>query len=203
MKIKMKDLLFQIEGIKTVVHVGANEGQEVPDYLARGIKRIHLIEPIPEIYDRLVEKFRGQSEVCISPYLCLDIFGDTEFFTTTNNGLSSSIYSKHDPYMHAIEFNKESIFVKTVPLDSLTDVYEKIDLLVIDAQGSEDRVLMGAKETLKKTLLVFTEVSKKPLYEGACTMDAVEQILSENNFIKMGEFLNDRGTGDALYCQKA
>jgi FkbM family methyltransferase len=201
-KVKIDRIIANVGQIETIVHVGANEGQEVPVYLAAGVKKIHLIEPIPEISDRLFEKFKYTPQVCISPYLCLDTFGDTEFFTTTNNGLSSSIYSKHDPYMHNIAFNQESIFVKTVTLDSLTDVYEKVDLLVIDAQGSEDRVLLGATETLKKTSRIFTEVSTTPLYEGACVLEQIDTILYKNGFIRTNTYLNERGTGDALYCPK-
>jgi FkbM family methyltransferase len=201
-KIRMDELLRFIPKVKNLVHVGANEGQEVPIYLAAGIAHIHLVEPIPEIYDKLIKKFRNHAEITISQCLCLDTFGKTEFFTTTKNGLSSSIYSKHDPKMHKIEYNPGSIFVNTVTLDSLTEMYDTIDLLVIDAQGSEDKVLRGAKETLKKTERVFTEVSETPLYENACVLNDIDDIMSNSGFVRVGLYLNERGTGDALYWKE-
>ena len=39
----MDELLRFIPKVKTLVHVGANEGQEVPIYLAAGIAHIHLV----------------------------------------------------------------------------------------------------------------------------------------------------------------
>ena len=46
-------------------------------------------------------------------------------------------------------------------------------LLKIDVQGFEGHVVAGATETLERTRYCITEVSFKPLYEGAPLFDEI------------------------------
>jgi FkbM family methyltransferase len=52
-----------------------------------------------------------------------------------------------------------SLGVRTVTLDSLTEGYERVDLIKVDVEGAELPMLRGARETLGKTSKLVIEVS--------------------------------------------
>jgi len=51
-----------------------------------------------------------------------------------------------------------SFLVRTTTLDALLGGYDKIDLIKIDAEGAEVKVLKGGKQTLRKTLKLVLEL---------------------------------------------
>jgi len=57
-----------------------------------------------------------------------------------------------------------------------------VDLLKLDVQGAEHMVLHGGQNTLSKTNMVWTEVSFKRLYEGACLHMEVYDLLARSGF---------------------
>ncbi len=75
-------------------------------------------------------------------------------------------------------FNQE-VKVDTVRLDSFTIQHSigQIDLLKIDVQGAESRVLIGGGETLRNTRAIVMEISFFDYYERQTTFMDVEQIL--------------------------
>jgi FkbM family methyltransferase len=66
------------------------------------------------------------------------------------------------------------LHTKAVPLDDVSKKIPAIKLLKIDVEGSEYQVLIGAKETLKKTKNVVMEVSENS--------DVIQRILKEATF---------------------
>lgn len=188
--------------LKSVVHVGASYGQEVRDYFKHGIESCFLIEPIPEVFNFLEETYKSDSRIKLARNACVDKPEKLDFYIAANEGMSSSIYPEINENIHSVGYCGK-IEVDGLPLDDILKSHaEEIDLLVVDAQGSEVKVFTGAKETLKRTKYIFTEVSRIPLYTGACVMSDVTSILKESGFSLLKEFLNDRGTGDALYWKE-
>jgi len=68
----------------------------------------------------------------------------------------------------------KSLTVDAVPLDDVSEKIPAIKLLKIDVEGSEYRVIMGARETLAKTEHVIMEVSENS--------DIIQQILKDATF---------------------
>ena len=201
MKIKIEQIVDMLKP-RTVVHVGASTGSEVKHYLDSGVDRLHLIEPLPDICEQLVNTWGHDSRIQFLQCACLDKDCEVEFHVAANQGMSSSIHGKPNLDMHNCEF-VDKITVPASPLDDLGDISDTdIDLLVVDAQGSENLVFAGATKTLANTKYVFTEASRTPLYEGACTFEDIRTILS-NRFELVETYFNDRGTGDALFKWKA
>ncbi|MBS1527522.1 MAG: FkbM family methyltransferase, partial [Bacteroidetes bacterium] len=56
------------------------------------------------------------------------------------------------------------------------------DLIKIDVQGAEHLVLSSAANTLKRTRLVYTEFSYRPMYEGSSTFFDIYNMLNAHNF---------------------
>lgn len=80
-------------------------------------------------------------------------------------------------------FNEE-VKVASTRLDSFTKQHSigRIDLLKIDVQGAECRVLTGARESLKNTRVVVIEICFFDYYEHQTTFMDVENILSPLGF---------------------
>jgi hypothetical protein len=64
-----------------------------------------------------------------------------------------------------------TLTVQTRTLDdiALEARISEIDLLKIDVQGAEGKVLVGASQMLNRTRFIWVEVSFKPLYENSPT----------------------------------
>lgn len=61
---------------------------------------------------------------------------------------------------------ERQIRVRTTTIDALRPSYQRPDVLSLDVQGAELRVMRGAAETLRETLCVVSEVEFSPIYEG-------------------------------------
>ena len=60
------------------------------------------------------------------------------------------------------------------------------DLVKIDVQGFEDRVLRGGKETIRKASYCLMEMSFRPLYEGSPVFDDIYRQMREMGFRLIG-----------------
>ncbi len=75
-----------------------------------------------------------------------------------------------------------------VPVRTLDDVLDEagwigaIDLLKIDTQGAELRVLKGGMRGLERVRLIWIEVSFRPLYEGSAVLSDVYAFLRSQGF---------------------
>jgi hypothetical protein len=69
-------------------------------------------------------------------------------------------------------------------LDDLVSTvrFPRIDLLKLDVQGAEHLVLAGAPETLRRTRLIWTEVSFVRLYDGSCLFHELHGQLRKSGF---------------------
>jgi len=205
-KITIQDVLVKLivtnRPHKRVVHVGASTGQEVIHYLNAGFDDITLIEPIPEIVDTLNAQFGDNDRIKIIQALVLDSIRDVDFHLANNQGMSSSIYEEINNDMHNIHYIGK-MTLKSTTLDLLLEWdHRDIDLLVVDTQGAEAEVFAGGQRALERTKAILTEASLTPLYEGACVFDDLLSVIPKT-FELEGLYLNDRGTGDALFLCRA
>jgi hypothetical protein len=72
-----------------------------------------------------------------------------------------------------------------VPLDILAKQQKlpRPDLVKIDVQGFEGRVLAGGEETLRQAKRMVVEVSLHPLYDGQSLMPEILHLLSNWGFV--------------------
>ena len=118
-------------------------------------------------------------------------------YITKNKGSSSLLKPEQDANTFwendPLSIETESK-VETVTIDQYCqkNSIEEIDLLKIDVQGNEIKVLKGAERMLAKNKikLIFTEISVAPNYEGQSDIDELIRLLKINkykifNFFKM------------------
>ena len=150
--------------IDSLVHVGANVGQEAAAYETAGYEGYHL-EAMPREFIQLEDHcagFPGQTAI----NACCDARpGVAVEFNVTSNSQSSSLLELG---RHAIAYPNvelvEKIELRTTSLDQL--VAEKRipadpSFLVLDVQGAEARVLEGGTSLLQSSKLwgIISEVS--------------------------------------------
>lgn len=173
--------------VNGVIHVGANVGQERHTYQRHGLN-VLWIEPIPRVFNVLVENIRAYKTQRAINALIADSDGITQtFHIASNDGVSSSLFqlAKHSDIWPEVLF-EESICLTSTTLDSLLE-REKIDFasyegLVIDTQGAELLVLKGANQTLRSMKYVQIEAADFEAYEGACELIDIQIFMRKLGF---------------------
>ena len=189
--------------IKTVVHVGANIGEELEFYDSLGVNKIYFFEPREEAIAELVEnckKFKNRIDIAIFP---IGLGSQKEEKTIFNGGQSSSFLS---PKVHLevhpqIHFNVgKTLSVRrgdTILPDGLC-----IDMLNIDVQGYELEVLKGLGNLLINTKLIYTEINVDELYESCPTLEYIDAYLFSFKFKRVEGLVTDLKWGDAIYIKQ-
>lgn len=184
-------------GIRTVIDIGANEGQ-FARYITGVLlcSRVYSFEPLSGAYSKLKSWAEGVAGPQIATFNLalgrepgwveihehLDLSPHSSLLATTE--LSHAIYpqTRHQ--------RDERIRMET--LDGFFDKeivnLEREILLKLDIQGYEDRVLRGAPALLRKTLACLLEVNFDPLYEGQASFHDIYQILFDAGFRYAGCF---------------
>jgi len=188
-----------------VIHVGAWEGVDVPDYLELKIPRITLIEALPEKAKLLRTKYATYENVEILEYAASDTSGEFVTFYPLNYGSSSLLKPNLDSLREIFaDFTEmEAIKVQTLKLDDVTTRSVDQIMLIIDVQGAELQVLNGAVSALGKTLLIKVEVSTVAYYVGQSYQAQIEQFLKSHDFVKISQRISKTmGQGDAIFVRK-
>jgi len=194
---------------KGLIHVGANTAQEMEQYINLGNFPVVYIDPIDEMIQRISEKInrlKVNGHITLKA-CCSDHTGETiSFNIASNNGESSSMLAlgSHKSLHPEINYT-ESIETTTTTLDDLLN--ENIpglqaNILIIDTQGADLKVLIGAEETLKHIDAIYIEVSDFPIYENGATFDQIYQFLKERDFFCHAVSIKHIGYGDAFFVHK-
>ena len=173
--------------ISGVIHVGANDGEEASLYQKRDLSVI-WIEAIPSMLDLLksnIAQFPKQRAITA---LVTDKEDQTYQFNIANNlGKSSSIYDfkDHKNIWPDVGY-QESITLSSTTLTRLI-AQESIDMshyqaLVMDTQGSELLILMGAIPLIPFLQYIKVEVADFEIYEGCCQLKDINEFMHQHGF---------------------
>ena len=169
-----------------VVDVGAHDG-DITFGLACycGLEAAVLVEPLPHKAAKLREKFRPPHYHVFECALAAAP-GEAELRVNEMEATSSLFSIRRDmPELNALPLGQERVVrVAQRTLDSVIAEANlpRIDVLKIDVQGAEHLVLSGAAETLRRTRIIWTECSFKPLYEGSSTFTDIYTTLDAAGF---------------------
>lgn len=199
------DHVLRIHGLnpKTVLHVGAHIGQELSMYKNFGIESGVFIEADPSIYQRLEDSLKNEENWNSVEALVSDVDDvDVDFWISSNDKMSSSLLK---PGLHLTEhpdvtFDKDPIKIKTKTLDSLN--LGKFDLVVMDVQGAELKVLHGGVETFKDADALWLEVALGGLYQNDCTINELVEFLSKFDFYPVYVVIGSTLWGDAFFVKR-
>lgn len=172
-----------------IVDIGANRG-DFFDEFCRIFDKAQisgiLVEPIPECFSILREKFSTRPNVKIYNNAVSDDNCTVKFYINEFDETSSllKINSEMQELSSVNTELKSVLEIDALKLDEiLKDVSQIIDLIKIDVQGVEHKVLFGGTNSCKKTRYIWTEVSFKALYEDSSTFQEVYDKLLSLGFI--------------------
>jgi FkbM family methyltransferase len=197
-----------------VLQVGASYGQEMREFLAHGIRAGVFVEPLPQPYAHLVSVCGQIPNFLPVQALCADAVGQVHsFHVASNGGMSSSLLQ---PVNH-LRVNAQVSFPDTVQLQSTTvnellaglrrsgqgAVVDTLDLLYMDTQGAEFKVLLGAVPVLAQFKYLYFEVMRNDMYEGQTPFLAYAHLLEALGFtLNNVYFCHPEQTGNALFVRK-
>lgn len=167
----------------TVIDVGANLGDWTAMFARRmtGPGQAFLFEPNPEAVARLRAMPVVNSEVQIEVLQKAvgDVAGNAQFFMEEDAGETSSLVQRHaQPRARAIQ-------VPVVRLDAemAAQGVTRVDMLKIDAEGYDLRVLMGAKGLLEAGRVGVVQFEyNAPWAAAGSTLSAAFQLLQGAGF---------------------
>ena len=194
-----------------VLQVGAHIGQEITAFQAYGVDWALMVEPQDEAFRKLSKRAARREHFIAVQALCSNEDGvECDFYVASNDGASSSLMR---PTRHLQEYPKitfpDRVKMTSTTLDSLVmreaDRRPELDpacfdTLLIDVQGAELKVLMGATRLLAGIRQVFTEVSYD-LYENGATLDQLQGFLGAFGFQLYYLRMNPQGWGDGLFVR--
>jgi FkbM family methyltransferase len=197
--------IFEVP-VSGLIHVGANRADEYPTYHRQTHGPLLYIEALPELAERARRQLDPKRPHYLREALVSDVAGEkVAFHVASNDGGSSSMF---EPGRHAEVFPWIT-FDSTLELvtERLDDIVAErpeapaYNVLVLDVQGAELKVLKGAPKLLENVDAVFTEVSSEPLYDGGCTFLEVTNLLAKAGFVFRTAEMNADSWGDAFYSR--
>lgn len=200
---------------QTIVEVGAADGRDAEYYAELFPQaRILAVEPVPESYAKLASRMsRVDRLTAVNAALTTQV-GKAEFHVARLADASSLLPAKptgsnYDEYTTS----RHTIEVETTTLDALCRQHgiTEIDLLKMDVQGAEMRILSAACDLLERSAIgaIYTEVQFTQFYHDAARFHDVAHFLSRHDFRlhNLYNLIHDhRGQllwGDAIFLHNA
>lgn len=163
------------------IDVGCHKGEVMDEMLRYSPKGYHVgFEPIPEYFEYLTNKYAGNEHVQIKQIALSNNTGKVSFNWVKNapaySGLQEREYATKNPVIEKIEVN-------TMPLDEFINEIESTQLIKIDVEGAELKVLEGARKLIEKhrPIIIF-ECGKGAADFYGTTPEMVIQFFEEVNY---------------------
>lgn len=177
------------DGPLVVYDVGAGRGVfAAAAALLPNVKQVYAFEPLPDSARRLDERTQGLPVTCYRLAL-----GDEAGSASLHTGLEPETSSLLPVVSETTEAfpGATQVGSVTVAVATLDDVVERdnlraADVIKIDVQGYEDRVVRGAERTIRRARFCVLELSFEPLYEGALLFDDVYELMRGLGFRLVG-----------------
>ena len=141
-----------------VYDIGANTGRKTDIFLNRGAKVV-CIEPHPDCYNSLVQKYQNNPNVNLVNIALTDYEG-TAILKLTDATTISTLSEKFIAKTKKERFSEfswnRSVEVKTNTLDSIISQYGLPSFCKIDVEGGEVAVLKGLTKSIQSIAFEFT-----------------------------------------------
>ena len=187
-----------IVGIRGIVQVGSNTGQEIPDF-RRFTDKIMCFEPVREAFDALSAS---------NPDLqCFNFgLGEIDDIMTmniaSNNAESSSFLT---PKNHVSQFSwvtfSEKRRLEVRRFDSLNLDTTDFNVIFTDTQGFELSVLRGFGDMISDFDAVHVEYIESALYEGDACLTDIRELMESNDFYLHRQMPEGQGWGNAIFIK--
>jgi len=179
---------------KIIIDVGAHIGEMTKIFLKnfKNVKKIYCFEPQKEIFSSLKKKFnKNRKIVCINK-ACSYKVAYSQFNISFHRRSSTLEKVNDNNFYHIIKsfivFGKirdllyRRVEIKTITLDQfLNNRKLSVDLLKIDVEGSELKVLKGCQKNIKNIKVILIEILNHNLIKNYSRKD-IFSFFKKNNF---------------------
>lgn len=182
---------------KGVLHLGANEGNEIDWYVDNGVQYVVFVEAIPSVFEKLKLNMAYWSNTkviihCMNACVS-DVDGnEVDFNISSNKGESSSFlpFGVHKSLHPDVSF-VDTIKLTTRRLDTLVNakgqedfgmLEEELDFLNVDLQGAELLALKGMGHMLTHFKWAYIEVNRMDTYVGCPMVEEVDYYMLQFGF---------------------
>lgn len=192
--------------VKGVIHIGAHHGEEIKDYINKGIKNLVFFEPLSKSLEVLEENLSyhaDKADILIFPYAVGNEERKVEMYVSSHEGMCSSVLKPKvvlEQYP-AITFNEREV-VNMIKLDNAEIEFDKYNLLNIDVQGYELEVFKGSEKTLNTIDYIYTEINREEVYENAPHVEELDAFLDSYGFVRVETDWSGDTWGDAFYIKE-
>lgn len=191
----------KLDNASVIFDIGANQGQSIERFKNLfPFAKIYAFEPIEFEFKKLKQKYINDVNVILNNCAVAEVSGQREFNITAKTGNSSFNKIKSNTKWLKVrskqfntneeEYVKKVERVKIVTLDDYCreNQIKKIDLIKIDTQGYEDKILSGAQNILSKNIIsaIECEIMLDNVYEKYLNFSDLEKYLVPNNFRIVG-----------------
>lgn len=177
---------FQAHGVRTVIDVGANEGQ-FASVARRALPTAQVLsfEPLPRCAAAMRARFVDDRRHEVYEVALGASTGDVSMYESEFSQ-SSSLLPMGEAHQRAFPHTRRTspTIVREARLDDLLADRQLAQplLLKLDVQGYEAQVLDGGPKTLAQAQFLLVELSLEPLYEGEPLFDAMYRRVHDDGF---------------------
>lgn len=186
---------FTVQGfdLNGVVQGGANDGEEIENFIRMGVENLIAFEPLTSAFNILNERY-GDKAHCYKLGLH-DTNGPATLQVTAGDGKGSSLFNGvwDHPEVKRNWNQGQAAIVNTEEIELVrfedwakdhTNVYDPAvyDTLQLDTQGNEMEILIGMGDYLQHFKYLCIELSITPVYEGETPGSEVAAWLAERGF---------------------
>lgn len=207
-----------------IFDVGANQGQSIERF-NKIFKDpvIHAFEPIDFEFKNLIKKYSRNKNIILNNFALGSEDSSQKLNITAKTGNSSfnkirtgtEWLKKRSEQYHTSEdgyvLKSQDVKIKKLDQYSISNQINKIDLLKIDTQGYEDKVLEGSLKMIKENniSIVLTEVIFDNVYNNYLSFSDIEKFLIPENYRMVGINLSNNNLfsgiaffADVMYFNK-
>ena len=206
--IPLSQILPYVPDSPVVIEAGAFNGMDTLKLSKQFNKgHIHAFEPVPEVYQQLVERAGQLPNVTTHPVALGAAPGTLTMYlsgaTAEQRSSSSLLPPKDHLKIHDHIAFDERIEVPVITLDGWAaeaDV-ERVDFMWLDMQGNELAVLKASPRIMATVQAIYTEVSLVETYEGVPLYGELREWMESQGFTVAIEKLPWKDMGNVLFVR--
>ena len=180
-------LEFFMRECSGILHIGGHTGQEAK-YYSTLQKPVIWIEGNPQVFEDLHRHVTKFHQVAIQALISDNAVSEIDFYLTSNNSESASIFPLSRNSSWDDLTNTGMIRLPVTRLDSLLATVETFacDFWVIDVQGAELQVIRSAGKYLTNYCkFILIEISTSEYYDGGAIWDDVREEMRRQGFLNL------------------
>ena len=182
---------FNLNKNSLIIDIGANQGEVSQYFLDQFSCKIEAYEPNPHAFEKLSNRFRYNNNVkCYNKGVSTN-HSNRKLYHHKDYDINNLVYSHASSFLN----NKENVdvnnytLVETISINYLLDKHKFIDLIKIDIEGYEYKILPDLIKNKNKIKYVLCELHGNP--KNLSLKGNMKNSFLENEYFTLQKTLNN------------